>query len=389
VSAEFEAELRAAFEAASEPITPHGDLADRVRRAVRRRRKQSAAVVAATVILAVASILTGSLLTTHQAATHGRTTHHVFVRLRPGQSAEAIAVGGPYLYIATEYSGNPPYALSGYSRSTGRRIGQVNVPATPAALSTGPGNAVWISFYPDQSAGPCGIWLLTADLTSRSSTDLACPRALQPTGSVTALTIHQNGQLDTLTMPPPGRPGRAAMAPYAHLGRYAVSALAQLAGRVAALVTNDFGDSHVVTTHRGTSFGGPPGPLVSSIAAEANSLWVTTEPSTGPNAGPLLQLSPALRPITPPAIKANPILRRAGYVWTDKNTVWVATATPGHHLVCFSDRAGPGAIATIPVPHQPATLATAGHIAYLTLASPQGRTAAPEVLAYDVPPACR
>jgi hypothetical protein len=389
VSTELEAELRAAFEAASEPVIPHGDLAGRVRRAVRRRRKQSAAAVAAILILAAASILTGSLLSTRQAATDNRATHHVLVRLGPGQSAEAIEVGGPYLYIATEYSGNPPYALSAYSRSTGRLIGQVKVPATPAAVRTGPGNAVWISFYPDQSAGPCGVWLLTADLTARSSTDLACSRALQPTGPVTALAVHQNGQLDTLTMPPPGRPGRAAMASYAHLGRYAVSALAQVAGYVAALVTNDFGDLHVVTTQRGTSFGGPPGPLVSSIAAGANSLWVTTEPSTGPNAGRLLQLSPALRPITPPAIKANPILRRAGHVWTSENTVWVATTTPGHHLVCFSDRARPGPITTIPLPRQPATLATAGHTAYLTLASPPDGTAAPAVLAYDIPSICR
>ncbi len=284
MSTELEAELRAAFEAASEPVTPRGDLAGRVRRAVRRRRKQSAAAVAAIVILAAASFLTGSLLTTRQAASHGRPTHHVLVRLRPGQSTEAIAAGGPYLYVATEYSGNPPYALSAYSRATGRLIRQVNIPATPAAVRTGPDNTVWISFYPDQSAGPCGIWLLTADLTARSSTDLACSRALQPTGPVTALAVHQNGQLDTLTMPPPGRPGRATMTPYAHLGRYAVTALAQLAGHVAALVTNDFGNSHVVTTKRGTSFGGPPGPLVSSIAAEANSLWVTTEPGAGPNA---------------------------------------------------------------------------------------------------------
>jgi hypothetical protein len=389
VSTELEAQLRAAFDAASEPVTPHGDLVGRVRRAVRRRRHQSAAAVTAIIFLAAASILTGLVLTARQAATHGRTAHHVLVRLRPGQDAEAIAVSGKYLYLATEYSGNPPYTLSAYNRATGRLIRQVNIPATPAALQAGPDNTVWLTFYPDQTAGPCGAWLLTAGLAARSSTDLACSRALQPTGAVTALTIRQNGQLDTLTMPPPGRPGRATMTPYAHLGPYAVSALARVGGHVAALVTNDFGNLHVVTTQRGTSFGGPPGPLVSSMAAEANSLWVTTEPGIGPNAGSLLQLSPALRPITPPAIRANPILRRAGHVWTSQNTVWVATATPGHHLVCFTDRARPGPITPITVPAQPAALATARHTAYLTFASPRGGTAPPEVLAYHIPPACR
>lgn len=389
MSAELEAELRAAFDAASEPVIPHGDLAGRVRRAVRRRRQQSAAAGAAIVFVTVASVLAGLVLTARQAAMHGRTAHHVLIRLRPGQSAEAIAVSGQYLYVATEYSGNPPYTLSAYDRATGRLIRQASIPATPAALQAGPGNTVWLTFYPDQTAGPCGAWLLTAGLTARSSTHLACSRALQPTGTVTALTIRQNGQLDTLTMPPPGRPGRATMTPYTHLGRYAVTALARVAGHVAALVTNDFGNSHVVTTQRGTSFGGLTGPLVSSLAADASSLWITTEPSTGPNAGRLLQLSPALHPITPPVIKANPILRQARQVWAGQNTVWVATATPGHHLACFTDRARPGPITPIPVPAPPAALATAGHTVYLTLASPGGGTAPPEILAYDIPPACR
>jgi hypothetical protein len=312
------------------------------------------------------------------------------VRLPPAQQIQGLAANGSYLYLATDNNGDRPYDLGVYSRATGQLIRQVSIPAMPSALRTGPQSSVWLVFTPDQNGGPCGTWLLTADLGRRSATSGRCGSVVLPTGPDTAMTEAVNGQLDTLAMPPPSQPGHTTVRPFSNVGMYAVVSLARVGSRVAALVTNDFGDQHVVIAgQRGLSFGGRSGPLIQSAAGQADSLWVTTtSPTNGPYTGPLLRLSDHLRPTTPAAIRANPALQRSEQVWSDANTLLVSTASRAHRLVCFADRARPGLLATIPVKGDIAALAIAGHTVYLTLTPPDGAGPS-DVYAYPIPQACR
>lgn len=392
MSTELEAELRAAFQGAGESAMPPADLVNRVRQAV--RRKLAISGIAAIATLAAAAYLTSSLVvgTGQPALSHPLghdTLAHVIVRPAPGQYVDALGVNGQYLYVATDYGANPPYTLGAYIRATGRLIRQVSVPAFPAALSTGPGNSVWLTFYPDQAGGPCGIWLLTADLNRRSAARSSCSSALLPTGPDTALTVVGNGRLATVVMPPPGRPGQAKFEPHGGVGHHTVVSLAQAGTRVAALVTNVLGDYHVVVAGmRGLSFGGGSGPMVLSETAEANGLWVVTAPN-GTSAGPLVRLSDALRPITPTAIKTRLILQESQKVWSAGHTVWVATASSKHPLVCFTYGSVPGKVATIPVRGPVAALAAEGHSVYVTVITPETDRNAADVFSYTIPPECR
>ncbi len=302
----------------------------------------------------------------------------------------ALAVGGQFLYLATEYSGNPPYGLSAYSRVTGQLIRRVAVPAEPAALHAGPGGSVWLTFYPDQGGGPSGTWLLSADLSRRSASGLGSTDVL-PTSPDTALLAWQHA-LVKLTMPSPGTPGRAAghSDPADDLnGHLAVDTLTAVAGRVAALVTDGYGfHSHVVIAGQpGLIFGGGPDQLAISFAAEDNGLWVTTGGNNS-NVGPLVRLSPTLRVITPRALRTNPLLQQSEQVWSQGHTVWVATVAPHHALLCFTYRNGLGPISTIPLRGQPIGLAAAGGSVYVTLSTGVvGITS--DVFGYAIPSACR
>jgi hypothetical protein len=392
VSTELEAELRAAFQSAAEPAMPPADLAYRVRQAV--RRKLAIGGIAAVAVLAAAAYLTTSLVTatSQSALSHPRdhdTIARVIVHATPSRQVDLLGVSGRYLYVATDNGGNPPYTLAAYKRATGRLIRQVSVPALPAALSIGPGNSVWLTFYPDQAGGPCGTWRLTADLSRRSAARNWCSPALLPTGPDTALTAGGNERLATVVLPPPGRPGQAKFEPYGGVGHYAVISLARLGTRVAALVTNDFGDYHVVIAGmRGLSFGGGSGPLVLSETAEANGLWVVAA-SNVTSAGPLVRLNDALRPVTPTAIKTNLILQQSQKVWSAGHTVWVATASPKLPLVCFTYGSVPGKVAAIPVRGPVAALVAEGRTVYVTVITPETDGNAADVFAYTVPPECR
>jgi len=392
VNTDLEEELRAAFHAASEAVLPHPDLASLARRGARRRRRAAVGATIAAALLAGASYLGATVPWQPDRSAPPRSvlTPRVIVRLSPGREVLGLAVSGPYLYLATDRSGARPYALSAYVRATGRLIGQVSVPAEPAALVAGPARTVWLTFIPNQAGGPCGTWLLTADLARRSAARLVCNYALLPTGARTALTVvGTNGHLGTVVMPPPGQPGRPRVTPFANLGRFAVTSLTPVGGHIAALLTNDFGDLHVVIAgNRRLSYGGGSEPLVQSVAAEANSLWAATFTSNGPSSGPLIQLSADLRPITPHRVDDNPVLRDSQQVWSHQATVWVATARAAHRLVCFADHGGIGRMATIPVPGQPIALAALNRTVYVAIGGMAG-TPAGEVVGYSVPAGCR
>ena len=398
MSTEIEAELRAAFEAASESVRPRADLAERVRRTSRRRSRLAlASALAVIAILAGAAYLASSLVSgQHRPVTGHRTVTsgvgpRLTITLPPGEGVQALAVGGPDLYLATDYGGNPPYALSAYNRTTGRLIRHVGVPAMPAALHVGPGGSVWLTFYPDQGGGPSGTWLLNADLSRRSSAALGSTDIL-PTSPDTAMLASQYA-LTILKMPPPGTPGHAT----AHAdpatdinGHLAVNTLTPIAGHVAAQVTDGYGfHSHLVIAGQPhLTFGGSSRQQVGYVTAEDNGLWVTTATRSKPNVGPLVRLSATLRLITPSAIRVNPVLGQAEQVWSHGSTVWVATAAAGHPLVCFTYRGGMGSISTIPLRGQPAALTATGDTVYVTLATGVADITS-DVFAYSIPGDCR
>ena len=392
MSTDLEADLRAAFEAASEAMFPHADLANRVRRGARRRRRVAAGVTLAVVALAGASYVGATTSWSSGPPAHHGPAAPFVVRLPAGQDVESLAASGPYLYVGTSHSALPPYALSAYARTTGQLIRRVSAPAVPTTLIAGPARSVWLTFIPTEGGGPCGTWLLTADLARRSHAQLLCASALLPTSADTEITVvATNGHLGTVVMPPPGQPGRPHITRTAYVGKYAVASLAQVGNHVAAQVTNDSGRPHVVISgERGVSYGGP-GQWVEFMAAQGDSLWVVTYSGLAASSGPLVRLSADLRPTTPRALEANPILSRSVQVWAHKATVWVATASAAHRLVCFAGHNPTGRLATIAVPGPPIALAAMDRTVYVAVGS--GITGATGVrpagvLAYRIPAAC-
>jgi hypothetical protein len=384
-------------------IVPPGDLADGARRAARRHR-WTAAVAAGLAVAAAAAgtaYLAGVAPHVHQPAPRSAGGHRVVPHAaRPsltipvpyGAGVEALAAAGPYLYLATDYAGSPPYALAAYDRLTGRLIRRVSVPAMPEALRTGPGGSVWLTFSPDQGGGPTGIWLLSPDLGQHSAFYRHGPPDIVPTGPDTAVAATSPG-LTIVRMPPPGAPGHATAYPdrAAAIGRkWAVNALADVNGRMAAQVTDGYGmHSHLVIAGQPQlSYGGAAHRQVGFITAQDNGLWATMWSDATPSTGPLIRLSPTLRLTTPAAVRTDPIFRRSEQVWSHGDTAWVASASPGHHLVCFRYPGRMGALATIGLHGEPIALATAGNTVYVSLAtSVVGITS--DVFGYPVPAGCR
>jgi hypothetical protein len=391
VSTDLDTELRAAFDRATGPVTPPADLADRVRRAV--RRKLAVRITAAVAVAAAASV-TAALVILQPAVSRPaphHVAHQIIVRPTSGQNVLWLAASGPYLYVATDFAGYPPYALAAYNRVTGRLIRRVKVPAEPDELTTGPRHSVWLTFSPDQAGGPCGTWLLAADLGLRS-VFRDCPGAVLPIGPDTALTSVRQQELDTLTMPPPGQAGNLVVHRYGRIGNYAVSGLALVGRHVAATLANDFFNLLVIVGGRGARFGGRNGPEIQSMAAQADSLWVSASPlSRSAYTGPLIRFNADLRQTTPAAIRRNPVLQQSEQVWTEANTVFVASAVASHHLVCFSTRGTPGKLATIPVLGAVGTIAATGHTVYVTIGtrSNPAMFGAGDVFLYPIPPQCR
>ena len=398
MSIEIEAALRIAFREAGQDVTPRPDLADRVRAATRHRRRRLAIACS----LGVAVIVSGggyaavALGPGQHRPPAGVTGRHggprTLVRIPAGAGVQALAVAGRDLYVTTDYAGDPPYALSAYDRVTGGLTGRVRIPSMPAALRTGPGGSVWLSFYPDQNGGPSGTWLLNADLSRHSSYRLGAFDLL-PTGPDTALLSTTQYHLTELRMPPPGTAGHAAARADpsgAVNGRFAVVGLTAIDGHVAARVINGAGlHSHLVIAGKPqVTYGGGNSSVVGYVIAEDRGIWATTSSSTGQNNGPLVRLGPSLRVSTPHAVRASPILRQSEQVWSHGSTVWVASAAAGHPLVCFSYRDRMGALSTVRVHGQPAALAAAGDTVYVSFMT--GVTdATSDIRAYAVPAACR
>ena len=313
------------------------------------------------------------------------------VRLRPepagypipvaaGQGVQALAVSGNYLYAATDYGGDAPYALAVYDRATGRRIRQLSVPGMPAALRVGPGGGVWLSFS-------AGVWLLSPDLSRRSASGQMGPPDLLPTGPDTALLGTQNG-LTLLTMPAPGAAGRprARQPPGTLINvQGTVGELASVDGSIVAEVTigDGLNSYFVIAGEPGVSYGGTAYHEAGFILAEDNGLWVTLNPY-GP--GPLVRLDARLDPVTPPAVSGDAELAQSMLIWSDGDTIWDATAAG---LVCFTYRDGRlGPVGTVRLPGHPAALAAAGGTVYVSLAD-GAIDVTTSLTSHRIPAACR
>jgi len=322
-----------------------------------------------------------------RSAQHGPPRHHAW-SIQTSGGNDALAVGGPMLYVAT---GDFPNAkLSAYRRATGRLVNQVRVPASPRALRIGPGGSVWLTFYPDRNGGGTGLWLLSPDLRQRSrvgpriASSIGLAEVL-PVGAADALVAGRG--LSELHMPVPGFRGtptlRSVAAMRADHGYGGAVELTRLGGRVALLQEDVVQNFRVV-------FAGAHGPVfdpgrgvdINSMASDGNGLWITTGPQpAGPATGAVIRLNDRLRDVTPPSLRASPVLAFPDQVWATGDSVVVTTQSLSRPLVCFRFRNGPGPVTTIAVRLPPGLLALAGRTIYAADAS--------GVIAYQLPATCR
>lgn len=392
MSIDLERELRAVFHEASQFVLPRADLVRQVRRATRRRRLALGIVTAA----AMAAAGSGYL----GAAGGGRhvpprpVTHRHAVKPRgplaittPG-GYEALAVGGPVLYVAT--GSFPDAALSAYDRASGQLIRRIRVPSTPRALRVGPGGLVWLTFYPDQNGGRTGLWLLSPDLSQHSSLDPRMTGRLGladvlPTGPTDALVA--DGGLADLHMPLPGRPGQAKLrrvtAMPADHGYGGAAEFARLGGRIALLQEDIRQNFRIVFAGTGGPVFNPgAGVTINSMVTGGNSLWITTgaQPA-GPSTGGVIRLDDRLRVVTPRSISGNTALAFPDQVWQTGDTVWVTTHSSSRSLFCFRFRTGVGPVINVPARLPPGDLAVTSDTAYAADAL--------GVTSYHIPAACR
>lgn len=402
MTADVERELRAAFEDASQSVTPRADLAERVRRATHRRRVVLAIVAAAAVLATGAGYLALAGAGRHVA---GPVTGHHAIKPRgpltiatPG-GLDALAVGGPVLYVA---NGDFPWAsLSAYNRVSGQLIRRIRVPSLPRALAVGPGGSVWLMFYPDQNAGPDGVWLLSPDLSRRSSLSSRLTRRLGladivPVGATDALVTSSTPRIWTssagsgladLHMPPPGRPGRATLRRAAAIPAEGQAGgtlgFSRLAGRVALLQSDAMRNYRILFAGaRGPVFRPGPAVTITSMAAGGNGLWITTSPPpTSASTGGLVRLNDQLEVVTPPSLRSSTALAFPAGVWAAGDTVWVTTQSTSQSLFCFRFRNGAGPVVSVPARLPPSDLAVTGDTVYAADAF--------GVTSYRVPAACR
>lgn len=397
MNTEFDQELKAAFETASDFVAAPPGLADRVRAGARRRRRRALATTAAAsaVLLAIAG-------TTYAAVSQHRGTTAV---TQAGQSPQTLvtvdypvtqlAAGGRYLYVL----GGQNSLLTAYDRATGKLVRRVTLPSPASALVVGPGGLVWVSYSPDQGSGPAGIWLLTPDLGRHSADPGIVAPAIVAAGRTSAWVPGQGGLL-RVHIPAPGQPGRATqqLEPGSTLGPSARapwgSPSDQLGRRVAVLVTTgSANDGHVVIAGSpGLRYGGTPATHIGAMTSTGNALWVTIYAlRDGDRAfdGPVVRLNSRLSPTTPAAVQSSPVLARTENVWSADGTVWVTTDARGHSLTCFTAGGTTGPVTTLPVTGMVVALAASGSTVYVNALPPPYTYNTSSITSYPIPAACR
>lgn len=403
MSRDIGTELRDAMTEASEAIVPAADLADRVMRAARSRRRMLTGLLAAALVIVIAGTLIAAReITPSTAGPSGhRNDHHRGgtggVRIAAA-SADLMAVSAGEIYLA---EGDYPMAvLAAYNRRTGRLIRRISIPAGPSTLRIGPGGLVWLGYYPDSNGGGNGVWLLSPDLTRRSGADLdvrrfhgAVPFEILPAGQDSAVLATSRGLAD-LRLPLPGRPGPPHLiwlppvAGARTIGGVGVG-IASFAGRLVVRLGSD--DGRTIITFAGRrppSFNPGPSRGASSLAAGASGLWVTTFVRGGGQIGQrLVRLDARLRPDTPASIRRVRLLTDPQLVVALAGTIWVILPR-SPWLACFADHGGPiGPVTTLNIHDAPAGIGSSGGLAAvgdtIYVLGPAG------VASYRIPPQCR
>jgi hypothetical protein len=390
VTADIERELRTVFEDASQFVTPRPGLADRIRRRAAHRRRAALAIAAAAAVLATGAgylTLAGAGRPVPATGHHPVKRHGPLAITAPG-GTDALAVGGPVLYVATGED-FPGAALSAYNRANGHLIRRIQIPSTPRSLAVGPGGSVWLTFYQDQGSGRDGVWLLSPDLRQHSSLDSRQATRLGlddilPIGATDAL-VHDSGLAD-LHMPPPGRPGRAALRQVAAIppdGRYGgTMGFTRLAGRVALLQNDALRSYRIVFAGASRQvFAAGAGVTINSMAAGGNGLWITTStPASSTSTGGVVRLDDQLDVVTPRSLRTSTTLAFPAGVWATGDTVWVITQSTSRSLFCFRFRNGAGPVVNVPARLPPSDLAVTADTVYAADAF--------GVTSYRVPAAC-
>jgi hypothetical protein len=402
VNRTIDAELRAAFQEASEFVHPGPGLADKARGGARRRQRKLAGAIAATTSVLLVAAVSAYLLAGLRPPAPGPSQHHrhvqsgpIYLKALPAYyQVQRLAASGSYLYVLT----HAPDTLSAYDLATGRLIHVVTVPAMPVALAVGPGGRVWLASTPS-GGNTGGVWLLSPDLRSRSEDGGIQTNIVLPVSPVTAFVPSQYG-LVTVRMPAPGLPGRASerLVPGTSLGPSMNTSpdawAGVLDGAVVVQATDGHGfTSHVVVAGRPSlRFGGSLRQQIGGVTSTGSVLWAATYALNNGNAsswGPLVRLDGQLRATTPVSVRTSPVLAKAENVWSDGDTVWVATAASRHSLVCFvsaGSRMGP--VVTVPVSGQVVALAASKATVYVS--TDRSQTNGPwAVSSYPVPIGCR
>jgi hypothetical protein len=401
MSTKLEAELRAAFESATESLAPRPGLADRVRQSVRRRTRRVAAVTA-TMVGVVALIAAGLVA----AGRHGHHAQPQSARFRVEASAvDALAVGRRYLYVATDANTAAGPALSAYDRITGRLVARILVPASISDVVVGPDGLVWLVL----NSGRNDLWLLSPNLRLRSAPPVrdrfggqSAISDVLPVGATTALLAGDGAA--SIDMPWPGRAGTAAirwLTPAVHTWwhvPHVPEQVAELNGRLVVLWGSDVGRSVITFRQPARPVFTEGGHIGLFMAAQGGGLWVFS--GWGENShGSLIRLNDRLQVVTPQAIAANPLLRSVQEIWVSGHTVWVQIPRADTPLACFSYRNGQvGRVATLrdPGAYSPSGgfLAATGDTVYVADTSYVNNGMGPQatgtgVVARQVPGPCR
>jgi hypothetical protein len=395
---DVDAELRDALTEASECIVPSADLAGRVMRAARGRRRVLTGVLAAALVMVTAGTLIAVREIAPAPAGPSAHRHHGHHRGWAGgmriaaPSAELVAASAGKIYLA---GGDYPTAvLAAYDRRTGRLIRRVSIPALPSALRIGPGGLIWLCFYPGSNGGGTGVWLLSPDLARRSGVDLAvrryhgaAPFDVLPAGRDSAI-LATDSRLARVRLPLPGQPGspRLTWLPLAAGAdpiRGLPVGLTSFAGRVVVRLADDAGRTIITFAGRRPPIFSPgPSRGASSAAASASGLWVTTFARGGGQIGQrLVRLDARLRPDTPASIRRSRLLAGAQQVVTLGGAVW-AFLPWSPWLACFADHGGrTGPVETLNTGYTPVSAAAVGDTIYVV--GPAG------VASYRIPHQCR
>lgn len=330
-------ELLDLFESEALSVSPPPDLADRVTRRVRVRRRRQRWLGGVT---AVVVVLAGVVVVDHGPV---RSTHHNHRLLRTtfndAVNVTSMALHGNTLYVAM--NAYPRGLVTAYDRLTGAPLGTSHVPAEPTSLAVGVDGTVWVTFAPQNAGRRPGVTEFSPNLRRRSTVltnDHYLDTAtfdVMPEGHDRALVATGRGLVDVHQAPlgegtqPAGRDNvrRIVLREQRFGPTTAVAGLSD--GSVAVLQSSPDGRSRLIEAPGTGEYDGSE----MTLAASQDGVWVTTGAG---RRSVLRRLSDALTPVSIGAVAPVVDLPAgADRVWTSGRTVWVGTDDGRVRLTCF------------------------------------------------------